>query len=174
MSPAGLGTVDAQGVRMYGELDEAPTQSDLLNLGLESVSQQLEQVRAVLSDYQRWEDDDDLWKVRTRSVGKREWKRTLSVWSPPAAWGAMNSTNWEQQLDTLRIPTGLPSWNNAYCQVTISPNPAAATPAAAYQLRGYIRPNSPTQTTVPLYIANPTAVAIPATLIRVEIILRES
>ena len=47
--PLGPGGPDAQGVRRYGEDDEAPLNSDFMNLGLDSVSAQLAAIRAQLA-----------------------------------------------------------------------------------------------------------------------------
>lgn len=48
--PAGPGAADAEGVRLYGEADSEALASDLLNLGLESVSTQFGLDRARLDD----------------------------------------------------------------------------------------------------------------------------
>lgn len=56
--PTGPGSFDAQGVWQYGESDENPLASDVLNRGMKSVSDQFALVRADLLDLQDPPDTD--------------------------------------------------------------------------------------------------------------------
>lgn len=79
--PTGPGSFDAQGVWQYGESDENPLGSDLLNRGMKSVSNQLALVRADLLDLQDPPDTD--WRVvlpKTTSVVPDGEAKLLGTW----------------------------------------------------------------------------------------------